>query len=252
VQLGSPPVADWLNSSWLPVVGYGVVVVLAATIGRLESRRSLADREAGSWPAFWFTVALVALAMGVGRALHAGGLVAELGRGQVRSAGWYEDRRSLQIIVIGAVASLAVVIVLFGVARWWRRRTGYLALSLLMVALVCFSIVRVVSLHQVDSWMRTKRTAGVTFGTLLELGLLAAVIAIMFKRLRRSIGRRRRNPRRHRLNWRQPCRNVRRLQHVGRALIGGVSSMRERGASGGGPDASVQIRVHAGSSSCRR
>jgi hypothetical protein len=181
-------VAGWLNSPWSSALGYGFIATLAVTTGLLQRRGAVADRRVGSSPAFWFTTALLALAMGLGRVLHAGGLVAELGRRQARTGGWYEDRRLLQVVVIGVFALLAMMVVSIGIRRWWPRlREGYLSIGLLMSALVCYSIVRVVSLHQIDSWMRGNETAGVTFGTLLELALLAAAVTVTLGHLLREV-----------------------------------------------------------------
>ena len=177
-------VADWLNSGWSAVLGYGAIVVLALTLGRLEQRGAVAGSRVGSWPAFWFTTALLALAMGVGRALHAGGRAAELGRRQAVAGGWYEERRGLQVVVIAALAVLAAVTMWICIRRWGPRlRDGYSTVGVLMSALVCYSVVSVVSLHQIDSVIWGNEAGGVTFGSLIELALLAAVIAVTLVRL---------------------------------------------------------------------
>ena len=176
--------AEWLNSEWSAVLGYGAVVVLALTLGRLEQRGAIADSRVGSWPAFWFTTALLALSMGVGRVLHAGGRAADLGRRQALAGGWYEERRGLQAVVIATLAVLAVVTIWICIRRWGSRlRAGYLTVGLLMSALVCYSVVRVVSLHQIDSLVWGNEAGGVTFGSLIELALLAALVAVTLARL---------------------------------------------------------------------
>lgn len=176
--------ADWLNSGWAAVLGYGVVAVLAMTLGRLEQRSATADSRVASWPAFWFTTALLALSMGVGRVLHAGGRAAETGRRQAVAGGWYEERRGLQAVVIAALALLAAVAMLICIRRWGSRLwAGYLTVGLLMSALVCYSVVRVVSLHQIDSLIWRNEAGGVTFGSLIELALLAAVVTVTLARL---------------------------------------------------------------------
>jgi hypothetical protein len=153
-------------------------------VGRLQS----AHPRDGSWPSLWYLTALIALVMGVGQMMQVGGFIAELGRQQARSAGWYDDRRGLQAVAI-AVFGLIALFVVFAVIRNWRRRRriGDLLVGLLMSALVVSTMARVVSLHQVDSLLWRRGIAGARFGTLLELVLLAAVIALASGRLREEL-----------------------------------------------------------------
>jgi hypothetical protein len=138
----------------------------------------------GSWPTFWYTTALLALSMGLGRVLHAGGRAAELGRRRALAGGWYEERRGVQVAVIAVLAVLATATIGICIRRWGPRlRAGDATVGLLMSALVCYSVVRVLSLHQIDSLIWRNEAGGVTFGSLIELALLAAVVAVTIARL---------------------------------------------------------------------
>jgi hypothetical protein len=175
-------VADWLNSAWPAALGYGLVAVLAAVIGWRQSHGSAGASGGRQWPAFWFTTAVLAVAMGLGRALGAGGVVSDLGRLRARSGGWYEDRRVLQVVVIVLFVLALASVVAIAVRRWGPRlRAGYLHVGLLMAALVCYSVVRIVSLHQIDARLRGNDVAGVMLVTLVELVLLTAVAAALVR-----------------------------------------------------------------------
>lgn len=101
----------------------------------------------------------------------------------MRCAGWYEDRRDLQIVVLGASVALVGVIVVAALVYWGRRRGAvHLPVGQPMSGLVCYSVVCVLSLHQINSVGMAKDAISITFGTLLAVGLLPATASLMFTR----------------------------------------------------------------------
>jgi hypothetical protein len=170
--------AGWLDSKWLGIAGYTVAAVATLLTGRREHR--LADVETDLWPTFWFLAAGVLFAMAMGRAGDIGGLLADLGRREARAGRWYDERRTYQAIVVGAVGAIWLITVTTALWRVPERRRRYLPMVLVMFTLMCFAGIRLVSLHQVDSLLDHHRIGGVRVGTVVELVGLSIAIAMTF------------------------------------------------------------------------
>jgi hypothetical protein len=140
-------------------------------VARRRERRLIGDED-GLWPPFWIATCGLLLAMALGRAFEAGGLVATFGRRAAEGGDWYASRRPIQaVVIVGLVAAWCVVVI---VALWRtpERRRRYLPVGLASLTLVAFAGVRVVSLHQVDSLVYRTDLAGVRVGTITEIALL--------------------------------------------------------------------------------
>jgi hypothetical protein len=172
-----------LDSSACAVVLYGLGTTTLLVLGAVERYRRSSDSRV--WPAFWFATSGLLLIMALGRASDVGDLLTEIGREQARSNGWYELRRSLQAWVIGAVT--AVWAVTIGFAGWRvPERRRYLPTAVVVFTLVCFTGVRIISLHQVDALLHNRDVRGVTVGAAIEVGLLLLLIAVSAWRHPRS------------------------------------------------------------------
>lgn len=158
-------------------------------IGLAERRRNSVQGPR-LWPTFWFSTGGLLLAMAVGRASNISSLLADLGREQARSGGWYDVRRSLQAWVIAAVAAVWAVTVVVAIWRVPERRRRYLPTAIVVFTLVCFVGIRLISLHQVDALLHDRDLGGVTVGAVIEVGLLMLVIAVIAWRIPRSDGAR--------------------------------------------------------------
>ena len=174
--------AGWLDSKWVLVLGYVLAAAAAGWAGLRERRRRAAEPDLR--PCFWFLTAVLLAAMGVARVERVTELVGSAGRRLAYEQGWYDGRRPYQ--EIGAVsligAAVVVVMVVVVVLAVSRRSRGwhYLPACAVMLALAAFAAVRTLSLHEVDATLHDRRYAGIALGPMLELSLLALLLATTF------------------------------------------------------------------------
>jgi len=165
----------WLGDPWVRTFGYAVAAGAALIAGWREER---APRWPGRWPTFWFLSAAVLGAMAIARACDVDGLLTDLGRDEAHRLGWYRDRRGAQAIVVGAIGAAWTITV--GLALWLvpERRRRYLPAAIVTFSLMCYSGIRLISLHQVDAVLYRRELASVQVGVLIELTLLVLATAI--------------------------------------------------------------------------
>jgi hypothetical protein len=177
--------AEFLDSSALRVVTYGVVALLAAWWG-IRERRTIAAHGVDWWPFYWFLSAILLLVMGAGRVGGLGDLVSEFGREQARSGGWYDTRRNVQAVVVIGVAVAWFIGVAVAVLRVPPRRRRYLPHIVVLSTIIAFAAIRLVSLHQVDTVLYRRDVAGVRIVSIAELFMLVAATVVMITTARFS------------------------------------------------------------------
>jgi len=174
--------ADVLDSDGFSAFAFFAVAIAAVAAWRNESGRfaqlDVATRPS-LWPRFWLLLAAayagVALVLGSDLISTLGGL----GRDYARVEEWYESRRPLQVAAIAVVTTGWLAIVVIGIWRVPARRRRYLPSAIMFTSLVCFGLIRIISLHQVDTVTQRTRIADVPVGTVVELaGLVVALLLI--------------------------------------------------------------------------
>jgi hypothetical protein len=165
-----PGIGDPTPAGWFTVVVYGVAAVLA---WRLWSKR----RER-----VWLGVAVLMAFLCWNKQFDFQSLLTDLGREIARHGGWYEDRRRVQKGLVLAVLAGAGV---FGGWFVWRFR-GFLGERKLLAAgcflLLTFIVVRAISFHHVDAFLKSG-IAGMRMNWLLELGGISLVILAAIREL---------------------------------------------------------------------
>ena len=163
-----------LDADWVLVGAYGLAA-LACMYTRHRERASLgADDFSYLWPAFWsWTAALLAF-LAIGHALDLGGALADAGRDQARSQGWYDTRRAVQAVAVGIIAIAWAVAVIVAIWRIPPRRRRYLPVAVAVATLVCFVAVHNISLHQLDAVL-DRRVAGMRVASAVEFVLVGLV-----------------------------------------------------------------------------
>jgi len=146
---------------------YCLVAALAIAAGA-TSMRSPPGR-------FWLAVGLVLLGLGLARAFGAGEWAHSQVDGALKSAGWYADRRIIQLAIIAALLAAVVGGMLVARARVDGRNPRTWAAAGLL-ALLCFAVVRASSLHWTDLYLE-RRIGGFELSHLIQLLCLAIVIA---------------------------------------------------------------------------
>ena len=178
-----------MNANGLRVALYAVAALVALYAWWWEwhrGRRGLAHPD--WWPGFWLMTAAVLGAMAIGRVLDLDALTA-LARNEALADGWYEDRRRLQVVVVGGVGALWSVSVLVALWRVPERRRRYLPTTIVVLSLLCYAAVRLVSLHHVDALLHRRGVNGVRFGTLVEIAMVLVAIAVPVALTRSGPGR---------------------------------------------------------------
>ena len=145
-----PGLGDNTIYGWGITLAYGLGVWVCVRAGRRE-RAALRSGAAGLHPLFWLLMTFGLAFLCVNKQLDLQTLLAQTGRRTARDMGWYEQRRALQAMFIGAVALGAAASV--GVVAWWirgsLRRYGLAAIGAGYLAV--FIVMRAASFHHIDS-----------------------------------------------------------------------------------------------------
>ncbi len=182
--------AEILDADWFRAAAFSAATLAAITAWRRESVRLDRIGPAGRrvmWPTFWLLLGAVYASMAVALASDLAGRLGGLGREVARNDDWYDSRRPLQAAVVAAIGIVWLAVVVVGVWRVPERRRAYLPSALLCTTLACFAIVRIVSLHQVDTVVARTTIEGVPVGTVIELAGLAIAVVLATVSARRPI-----------------------------------------------------------------
>ncbi len=184
-QEWSPGLGDNHLMGWLTVALYvasawavGVVAMRIGADSQAERRERL----------FWWIACLLLGALAINKQLDLQSLLTAVGRCHARLAGWYDDRRAVQVafIVIVILVGIASVVGLGILLRQSLARTWLALLGLGFVAL--FVLVRATSFHHVDVLIN-RTAAGLRLNWLLEMPGPALVIVAAWRRVRaRTLG----------------------------------------------------------------
>jgi hypothetical protein len=197
----SPGIGDPTIVGWVAVVAYLVaayVSYLAFKIERFRAGRPAEGRAAFldglRWlmrglaggqrlrgvpdkekvPALWAGLALMLLLLGINKQLDLQSLLTEIGRIAARDEGWYEARRTVQVVFI----LLLLVTGAWALRALWRIARGHLAQMRMALfgalGLVAFVAIRAASFHHVDLLIGTE-VAGVDLNAWLEIGAITVI-----------------------------------------------------------------------------
>ncbi len=158
-----PEIGDPTVMGWFTVLAYAVAALLAWRVGSARRER------------IWLGVAVLMAFLCANKQFDLQSLLTDIGREIARHGGWYEDRRKVQKGFVLAVLAGAVA---FGGWFGWRFRDFLVERKLLAAGcflLLTFIVVRAISFHQVDVFLKSG-IAGVRMNWLLELGGISLVI----------------------------------------------------------------------------
>ncbi len=181
----SPGLADPSPAGWVTVAAY-VVVVWLCWRARADGHAS-GDRVGERMAMLWGAFAAGLIVLGFDRLLDLQAALAESVRLMAHDQGWYGDRRPFQLRLIEL---MVLADALFGLLLVYlaRQNLGRMIVAIVgVVELVGFVLIRGVSYHYIDSFLRLN-VAGVRSNTLFELGglVLIGVGAIRYASARRG------------------------------------------------------------------
>lgn len=169
---------EGLNSNAWIVTAYLVVASIALLTGL---REQFARRAAGNdvlLPWFWFLSSVLFVSMSIAHAGELGGAAADYARRGAHEDGWYEARRSAQAAAVGILASVWAIVTLLALWRIPERRRRYLPPTIAITTLLCYSAIRLISLHHVDTLLYRRNVQGAGVGVLVELSMLVVLALI--------------------------------------------------------------------------
>jgi len=157
-----PEIGDPSFLGWFTVAAYALAAGLA---WRAWAKRGARKRKDGT---VWLAVALLMTALCLNKQFDLQSLLTDIGREIARHGGWYGERRGVQKGFVLAVVAGAG---LFGCLFAWRYRTflaGHKILAAGLLFLLTFIVVRAISFHHVDVFLKSK-LAGIRMNGILEL-----------------------------------------------------------------------------------
>ena len=166
-----PGIGDPSFMGWLTVAAYAVVAFLAWLAGRRAGRAS------GTHPGgrmMWWLVSAFMMMLCVNKQLDLQSLLTDIGRMIAWKQGWYGERREVQKWFVFAIVGIAGLVSLFFLIRYHRFWREHPLLVTGLGFLTTFILVRAVSFHHVDIFLRS-RVGGLKFNWILELGGIGLV-----------------------------------------------------------------------------
>jgi len=166
-----PGIGDPTFIGWFTVFAYLAAVIACI---RAWQRARTTPTEAFVLRTTWLGLALLMLALGINKQLDLQSWLTVVGRQIALEQGWYERRRMVQAVFIGAILVAGVVTLVAGAWLLRRHMADVWVSGLGAVFIVVFVIVRASSFHHVDTLL-SSTLAGARVNWILELGGIAFV-----------------------------------------------------------------------------
>jgi hypothetical protein len=179
---------DVLDSNPLIVAAYAATAFACWYAGGRARSREVDDDDDSEWATFWYVIAVALALVGLVRLFGIADDFSSFMHRKAQDEGWYLRRREFQVPVVIAVVVLWIVAIPFAWRAVRDRSRRVQLAAVVAVSLLCFSVIRVISLHQVDHLVYRESVFGVRVATWLELGALAALCALAcIERARRPV-----------------------------------------------------------------
>ncbi len=124
----------------------------------------------------WLGIALLMLALGINKQLDLQSALTEIGRVAASYQGWYEHRRTIQLIFVGAVAVGGAVALGVLISMALRLARGTLLASIGVTVVAFFVLIRAASFHHIDVFI-SSQLLGLRWNWILEIGGILIVQA---------------------------------------------------------------------------
>ncbi len=173
-----PGIGDPTFIGWFTVWAYAVAAVLAAC----AARRSRGDRArlvkgAPKMQTVWIGTTVVLSFLCVNKQLDLQTLLTDIGRAMSKSEGWYGERRVFQETFVFGVLAASGLFALWFSFRFWHFWLSHPLLVGGLLFLLTFVVIRAISFHHVDEFLRIS-FAGFRMNCLLELtGIFLVALA---------------------------------------------------------------------------
>jgi hypothetical protein len=172
-----PTIGDPSLMGWLTVAAYGLAAIVAYFAARRAGR---APGLAMGSRTTWLLVSALMTFLCLNKQLDLQSLFTDIGRVFSHRQGWYEDRREFQkwfvigVLALSCVTALVTIIVFH---KFWRY---HFLLACGLAFMLTFIVVRAISFHHVDAFLRS-RVGGAKLNWVLELTGIALVMIAAFR-----------------------------------------------------------------------
>jgi hypothetical protein len=167
-----PGIGDPTIGGWVTVVLYFLACVSCwktAGVVRVRDRDSQNDRYV------WRAISVSFFALGINKQLDLQTALTELGRILAHADGWYEQRQTVQLYFIMAVAVVCLMATLT-LLLWARRSPVQTWLAIVGSTFVLgYVLIRAASFHHIDRFIGN-RILGLKWNWVLEMGGIAIVL----------------------------------------------------------------------------
>ena len=158
-QIGDPSVLGWFT----------VFCYFAA--GLLCLRASNRDASAKN---LWRALGLALAVLGINKQMDLQTLLTQIGRDFARSEDWYDQRRELQRIFVGAIVFASISGAMAAIWLFKSRSRAFRVASIGFVSLAGFVCIRAASFHHVDYFLK-RSVLGARFNWIIEVGSIALI-----------------------------------------------------------------------------
>lgn len=165
-----PEIGDPTFMGWFTVGAYLIAALLAWRASRIPQ----------SGKKLWLGVAVLMALLCINKQFDLQSLFTDIGREIARHGGWYGERRKVQKLFVLAVLAGSG---LFGCWFAWRFRVflvGHKLLAFGLLFLLTFIVVRAISFHHVDVFLKDG-IGGVRWNWILELTGIFLIAAAAFR-----------------------------------------------------------------------
>ena len=174
-----PEIGDPTFMGWFTVAAYLVACLLAWR----------AAKHSRTGKRLWFGVAALMAFLCLNKQFDLQSLFTDIGREISRHGGWYGERRKVQKLFVLAVLAGSAI---FGCWFAWRFRSFLVRHKLLsfgLLFLLTFIVVRAISFHHVDVFLKDE-VGGLRWNWILELAGIFLVAAAAFREVtgRNAVG----------------------------------------------------------------
>jgi len=172
--VGDPSLKGWatflvyLAVAWLALHNALGSTALAEAGGRHIARARSRRR-------FWLVLAMLLLLLGLTRQLDLQVLAAGAVRGLLRVDEVYGERNGLQLGLVVAIGAFGTVGLLIALVTFRRASASLLAALLTAATLVIFTVIRTLSVHDIDRLLMREALPYTQVNNLIELGLLGLI-----------------------------------------------------------------------------
>ena len=172
---------------WFTVWAYGLAAVLAAWAAK-KTRRDCVVEGGPKVRTVWIGVSILLAFLCLNKQLDLQSLLTDIGRVISRSQGWYDERREFQRWFVLGILAVSGILAVWFICRFRFFWVSHGLLVTGLFFLLTFIVVRAVSFHHIDQFLKI-RPAGIKMNWLLELtGIFLVALAAAREITRRGEG----------------------------------------------------------------